>query len=118
MEVCLTRSSSTAGVHTIAEILSEPQIWTQCLTQLQERGELVSLNQKLNKNVEWIFVGCGSSFYLAQIAAASWSILTGTPARAIPETFPGSLPTRFYFTFWAHIGGRRSGAVRRARAEN
>ena len=46
----MTRSSLTAGVHTIAEILSEPQIWTQCLAQLQESGELVSLNQNLNKD--------------------------------------------------------------------
>jgi glutamine---fructose-6-phosphate transaminase (isomerizing) len=114
----LTRSSSTAGLHTIAEILSEPQIWTQCLTQLQESGELVSLNQKLNKNVEWIFVGCGSSFYLAQIAAASWSILTGSPARAVPASeillFPKLFPVPCQPVFISR-SGRTSEAVEAAR---
>jgi glucosamine--fructose-6-phosphate aminotransferase (isomerizing) len=92
----LTFSSSTEGVHTIAEILSEPQTWTQCLSALLDSGQLAKINEKLNKNVEWIFVGCGSSFYLAQIAASSWSILTGIPARAIPASeillFPELFP--------------------------
>jgi glucosamine--fructose-6-phosphate aminotransferase (isomerizing) len=92
----LTFSSSTEGLHTIAEILSEPQTWRQCLSELLENGQLVKVNEKLNKNVEWIFVGCGSSFYLAQIAASSWSILTGSPARAIPASeillFPELFP--------------------------
>ena len=92
----MTFSSSTEGVHTIAEILSEPQTWTQCLSELLDSGQLAKINEKLNKNVEWIFVGCGSSFYLAQIAASSWSILTGIPARAIPASeillFPELFP--------------------------
>lgn len=92
----MTFSSSTEGLHTIAEILSEPQTWRQCLSELLENGQLVKVNEKLNKNVEWIFVGCGSSFYLAQIAASSWSILTGSPARAIPASeillFPELFP--------------------------
>jgi glutamine---fructose-6-phosphate transaminase (isomerizing) len=41
-------------------------------------------------------MGCGSSFYLAQSAAASWSMLTGETTRAIPASevllFPHLLP--------------------------
>ena len=44
---------------------------------------------------EWIFVGCGSSFYLAEAAANSWNLLTGQRARAVPASeillFPGLL---------------------------
>src|SRR5580693_9307065 len=63
---------------------------------MEQSGELQSLNEQMPRNVEWVFIGCGSSFYLAQAAAASWSILTGGKARAIPASeimlFPQSLP--------------------------
>ena len=87
---------STAGANTIAEILSEPATWKSCLESLEKTGELKSLNEKLLKNVEWVFVGCGSSFYLAQAAASSWAILTGVRSRAIPASeimlFPELFP--------------------------
>jgi len=93
----LAYPNSQNGAHTIAEILSEPRTWTQCLAALEATGQLRALSEKLPKNVEWVFVGCGSSFYLAQIAAATWSILTGEPSRAIPASdillFPKLLPS-------------------------
>lgn len=82
--------------HTIAEILSQPEIWRKSLALLEESGELAELAAELPRKIEWIFVGCGSSFYLAQIAAASWSMVTGEVARAMPASeillFPGLLP--------------------------
>jgi glutamine---fructose-6-phosphate transaminase (isomerizing) len=96
VEERLADSNSKSGAHTIAEILSEPRTWTQCLAALEASGQLHALNEKLPNNVEWVFVGCGSSFYLAQIAAATWSIMTGGPARALPASeillFPKLLP--------------------------
>lgn len=84
------------GTHTIAEILSEPQTWRKCLAELDASGQLRQLSTALGRDVEWIFVGCGSSFYLALAAATSWSILTGGAARAVPASeillFPASLP--------------------------
>jgi glutamine---fructose-6-phosphate transaminase (isomerizing) len=65
------------GAHTIAEILSEPATWKSCLKAMEQTGELQSLNEKLPRKAEWMFIGCGSSFYLAQAAAAAWTILTG-----------------------------------------
>ncbi len=89
-------SNSNPGEHTIHEILSEPQTWRACLAALDKTAELRDLSGKLQRNVEWVFVGCGSSFYLAQVAAATWSILTGDPARAVPASeillFPKTLP--------------------------
>ncbi|MGB9402102.1 MAG: SIS domain-containing protein [Candidatus Acidiferrales bacterium] len=87
---------SGVGAHTIAEILSEPATWKSCLQILDKTAELQSLNEKLPANIEWVFVGCGSSYYLAQAASATWSILTGEKSRAIPASeillFPQLLP--------------------------
>jgi len=92
----LTKSTQNAGANTRAEIFSEPETWKKCLVSLDGTGELHSLRSVLPSNGEWIFVGCGSSFYLALIAAATWSLLTGETARAIPASeillFPKLLP--------------------------
>ncbi|HEY4739847.1 MAG TPA: SIS domain-containing protein [Candidatus Acidoferrales bacterium] len=87
---------SEVGAHTISEILSEPATWKSCLGQIEKTAELHTLNEKLPKNIEWVFIGCGSSFYLAETASATWSILTGEKTRAIPASevmlFPELLP--------------------------
>jgi glucosamine--fructose-6-phosphate aminotransferase (isomerizing) len=38
------------------------------------------------RSYEWLFVGCGTSYYLAQAAAATFTILVGAPARAVPAS--------------------------------
>ncbi len=87
---------AAVGANTIAEILSEPATWNSCLKAMEQSGELQSLNEKLPRNVEWVFIGCGSSFYLAQAAAAGWTILTGEKSRALPASeitlFPQLFP--------------------------
>ncbi|HXN29477.1 MAG TPA: SIS domain-containing protein [Candidatus Acidoferrales bacterium] len=84
------------GAHTIAEILSEPATWKSCLQAMEQSARLQSLAEKLPRNIEWVFIGCGSSFYLAQAASASWSILTGEKSRALPASeitlFPQLFP--------------------------
>ncbi len=84
------------GAHTIAEILSEPATWKSCLEFVQNSPTIKPLSAELPRNVEWVFIGCGSSFYLAQAAAASWTILTGEQSRAIPASeitlFPQLFP--------------------------
>src|SRR5580698_4945684 len=84
------------GAHTIAEILSEPATWKSCRQAMEQSAELQSLAEKLPRNIEWVFIGCGSSFYLAQAASASWSILTGEKSRALPASeitlFPQLFP--------------------------
>lgn len=76
----------TPGGHTLSEILSEPQCWAGCLRALQESGEIESALQLLPPRSDWLFIGCGSSFYIAQAAASSWTALTGQRARAIPAS--------------------------------
>jgi glucosamine--fructose-6-phosphate aminotransferase (isomerizing) len=92
----LSDSTQKPGMHTRAEIFSEPETWKNCLDSLELTGELQTLRKSLPSEGEWIFVGCGSSYYLALIAAATWQLLTDEPARAIPASdillFPKMLP--------------------------
>ena len=85
-----------AGKNTIGEILSEPRVWKECLNELERKGVLEHLVRELRDNLEYVFVGCGSSFYLAQAAAAAWSLIAGGSARAVPASevvlFPQQLP--------------------------
>jgi glutamine---fructose-6-phosphate transaminase (isomerizing) len=82
----MIRRASTAGVHTEAEILSEPRCWGECLQVLRKSREIDQILRESSSRSEWLFVGCGSSFYLALAAASSWAALTGLPARAVPAS--------------------------------
>ena len=77
------------GAHipvTLKEILSQPEIWRNSLGELHRSGMLESILQATDSRAEWLFVGCGSSFYLAEAAAATWTLLTNQPARALPAS--------------------------------
>jgi glucosamine--fructose-6-phosphate aminotransferase (isomerizing) len=53
---------------------------------LEAEGSMAEVRKPFRNATEWLFVGCGSSYYLAQTAAASWSAITGMRARAIPAS--------------------------------
>jgi glutamine---fructose-6-phosphate transaminase (isomerizing) len=96
------------GAHTIAEILSEPQTWSAVLAELDASSQLADLSQKLPRDIEFIFVGCGSSFYLALAAASTWATLTGGAARAVPASeillFPKTLPEHAQYVLISRSG--------------
>ncbi len=71
---------------TLAEILSQPQAWQAELAHLERNPLIEEILEKTASSVEWLFVGCGSSFYLAEAAAYSWIKLTGMRARALPAS--------------------------------
>ena len=77
---------------TLQEILSQPEIWRQCLSELHRAGIIERILQETNSRTQWTFIGCGSSFYLAEAAAATWTLLTGQPARAFPASEPLLFP--------------------------
>jgi len=77
--------STQQPVHTLNEILSQPQCWSDCLRQLASSDALTSAATLAKPGAEWIFIGCGSSYYLAMCAAATFNHL-GLPARAIPAS--------------------------------
>lgn len=84
------------GEHTRAEILSQPVCWEQCLQHLEQHGQLLAARERFASGSDWLFVGCGSSYYIALAAAAMWTAVTGMRARAVPASevllFPDLLP--------------------------
>ena len=72
--------------HTWNEILSEGGVWQSVIDELQMSRVVAELLQSSKNKREWLFIGCGTSFYLAEAAAISWTLLTGSPARAIPAS--------------------------------
>ncbi len=76
----------TRGAHSLAEILSQPKFWGHCLEALENEGSLADIRKPFRSATEWLFVGCGSSYYIALAAAASWSSLTRMRAWAIPAS--------------------------------
>ncbi|MGH9502370.1 MAG: SIS domain-containing protein [Terriglobales bacterium] len=79
-------ASSAPGVHSLAEILSQCTCWNACLAALRQTGQLQKIADSFAGATEWLFVGCGSSYYVALAAAATMTSLTGLRARAIPAS--------------------------------
>jgi glutamine---fructose-6-phosphate transaminase (isomerizing) len=75
--------ASLHGAHSRAEILSQPEFWGRCVQALEREGSLAQIRQLFHSANEWLFIGCGSSYYIALVAASSWSRITGMRARAI-----------------------------------
>src|SRR4030088_1801522 len=73
------------GQHTLNEIFSQPQCWKTCLAQLAASAELRAAVQLVRPGARWIFVGCGTSYYLAQAAASTFNYLK-LSARAVPAS--------------------------------
>lgn len=75
--------SSSPGAATLIEILSQPLCWTTCLKELRESAAFKRIAGNFSGAQEWLFIGCGSSYYVAQSAAATMTALTAKPSRAI-----------------------------------
>src|SRR6187431_328375 len=72
--------------HTWREIQSQPEAWIAALDLLRvNAGELRALAQAGHYD-SVIFTGCGSPYYLALAAAATFQELTGLPARGVPAS--------------------------------
>jgi glutamine---fructose-6-phosphate transaminase (isomerizing) len=47
---------------------------------------LDEIRNQFGNRQEWLFVGCGSSYYIALSAAATWTAVTGKRASAVPAS--------------------------------
>jgi fructoselysine-6-P-deglycase FrlB-like protein len=56
------------------------------LRELRENGSLRTVLEEAGSRTDWLFLGRGTSFYRAEAAAASWTLLTGQPARPLPAS--------------------------------
>lgn len=68
-----------------AEILSQPVVWKDCLQALSSSTVVGEICDYVPRDAEWLFIGCGSSYYIAQAAAATFTLL-GLQARAVPAS--------------------------------
>ena len=78
--------SSKPGAHSLSEILSQAQYWETCLTELAHSKTLKEVEARFGHSPEWLFIGCGSSYYVALAAAATMKSIAGRRALAIPAS--------------------------------
>ena len=89
--MALTKTQAQSS-STLLEILSQPEVWQASFRELQQDSSLLDALAETSSRTEWLFLGCGTSFYLAEAAAASWTLLTGQRARALPASEPMLFP--------------------------
>src|SRR5256885_5001913 len=80
-------STPVRSVHTLAEILSQPEIWIACQRQLPSDAAFKSTAARLAAAQEILFFGCGSSLYLPETAARPGGSIPRPPPR--PPLPPG-----------------------------
>ncbi|GAP05940.1 predicted phosphosugar isomerases [Anaerolinea thermolimosa] len=80
------------GVHTLQEILSQPETWEKTLSDLSSVTDLPDARQY----DQVLFTGCGSTYYLSLAAAALYTELTGRLARALPASEVWLNPAQAY----------------------
>jgi len=116
----MTVSSSQVSLHTLPEILSQPGTWLTSQNTLAIEPEFAVVRERLASASEILFVGCGSSFYLAEAAASAWTLLSGQHTRALPASeillFPelAQLKLKGIHVVVISRSGRTSEAVRTA----
>lgn len=71
---------------TLNELLSQPVVWQKVLQELDGSAVFEKIATSMANRRVWIFVGCGTSYYLAETAAAFWRSQTGQQAFAIPAS--------------------------------
>jgi glucosamine--fructose-6-phosphate aminotransferase (isomerizing) len=79
-------AQTECGAKTRAEILSQPSCWKECFSTLDKNRDLHRICNWLRQDSAYLFIGCGSSYYVSLAAAASWEFMTGACARAIPAS--------------------------------
>ena len=77
---------------TLTEIHSQANVWVETLAELKSSPTIEKILHDTQARTEWLFLGCGTSFYLAEAAASSWTMLTGQRARALPASEPLLFP--------------------------
>ena len=61
-------------------------VWQLVLQQLKQSNSAERMLGSDKRKRSWLFVGCGTSLYLADAAATSWTLLTGESTRAVPAS--------------------------------
>lgn len=78
--------------HTAQEILSQPQIWQATIDGYAAGRPALEAFLKRADFEQVAVIGCGSTHYLAQSAASTFTHWTGRPAKAFPSSEVWLLP--------------------------
>lgn len=81
-----SKHPQVCGSATLSEIMSQPEIWRKSLQDLDSNPAFEQILNQMRSRATWLFIGCGTSYYLAEAAAASWSLQTGQRAFALPAS--------------------------------
>jgi glucosamine--fructose-6-phosphate aminotransferase (isomerizing) len=79
-------ASQGAGHETLQEILSQPATWLETARQFESSGAVVRAFQSFSPEGPWLFVACGSSYYVSRIIAAQWAALLKAQCTAVPAS--------------------------------
>ena len=78
--------TDVAGKQTLQEILSQPDTWIKTAAQFEQNGELAKISQHFSPEGPWLFVACGSSYYVSRTIAAQWAKLPVVACTAVPAS--------------------------------
>jgi glutamine---fructose-6-phosphate transaminase (isomerizing) len=73
-------------ITTLREIYGQPDAWRTALRFLGKADLQEFAGDRNPLEFEWLFVGCGTSYYLAQASAATFTALLGVRAHAVPAS--------------------------------
>jgi len=79
-------NSPRAGAATLPEILSQPDTWRETARHFatsEARSEILRI---FSGSAPWLFVACGSSYYLSRVIAAQWTRLLHVGCTAVPAS--------------------------------
>jgi glutamine---fructose-6-phosphate transaminase (isomerizing) len=79
-------ASRLAGQQTAREILSQPATWVETMRQFKQNAELDKAFVNFSPVEPWLFVACGSSYYLSRTIAAQWAKLLRVACTAVPAS--------------------------------
>ena len=79
-------TGAVPGQHTLREILSQPRTWAETGAHLISDRTIDRLGAQFTANDPWLFVACGSSYYLAQLVSALWSRELSLRCTAVPAS--------------------------------
>jgi glucosamine--fructose-6-phosphate aminotransferase (isomerizing) len=78
--------SPAAGHHTLQEILSQPATWVETARRIEQKGDVDQICEMFLSPRPWLFVACGSSYYLSRTIASQWTKLLDVGCTAVPAS--------------------------------
>jgi glucosamine--fructose-6-phosphate aminotransferase (isomerizing) len=79
-------AARVAGQQTLQEILSQPATWLETAQKFEQNAELLGAFEGFSPQEPWLFVACGSSYYLSRTIAAQWAKLLRVACTAVPAS--------------------------------